>query len=82
MESEYEAIKVEDEKNIGDYIKIKTQITTLSKDFLRYLTSPHYIIPFMNSGRLLKVLYKKHSLYSIKVFTQILFYNRLYQMKA
>lgn len=55
LEAEQDSIKVEDEKNISDYIKIKTQITNLSKDFLRYLTIPHYIIPFMNSGRLLKV---------------------------
>ncbi|XP_046908826.2 exosome RNA helicase Mtr4 [Dermatophagoides farinae] len=49
-------IKIENEECIGDYVKTKNQITELTKEFLVFITTPRYILPFLNSGRLLKIV--------------------------
>ena len=55
LEKEYQSIEVLDEHKVGDYTKIKSQLNSLTQDFLRYLTDPKYIVPFLSSGRLVKV---------------------------
>ncbi|OTF83510.1 hypothetical protein BLA29_008142 [Euroglyphus maynei] len=49
-------IKIENEEYIADYVKVKNQITELTKEFLVFITTPRYILPFLNSGRLLKIV--------------------------
>ncbi|CAG2107236.1 unnamed protein product [Medioppia subpectinata] len=56
LQKEYDSTGVSDEHYVSDYIKVKTQLNSLSQAFLRYITSPQYIIPFLVSGRLLKVV--------------------------
>lgn len=55
LKEEHANIGVEDEKNISEYIKIKNNINKSSKEFLAFLTNPKYVLPFLNSGRLMKV---------------------------
>ncbi|KAH9413833.1 Exosome RNA helicase MTR4 [Dermatophagoides pteronyssinus] len=49
-------IKIDNEDCIAEYVKIKNQITDLTKEFLVFITTPRYILPFLNSGRLLKIV--------------------------
>lgn len=57
FKEEHANIKIDDEGNISEFIKIKKQICRHQKEFLAFLTSPRYILPFLNSGRLVKVFW-------------------------
>lgn len=65
LEAEYNSFTIRDEKNIADYFKIKTQIINSSKEFARFITNPVYILPFLNTGRLLKVCLNNYHVFSI-----------------
>ncbi|RWS12921.1 superkiller viralicidic activity 2-like 2 [Dinothrombium tinctorium] len=56
LEAQYEKIEVENEAKVGDYFKIKSELSHLSKQFLEYLRKPTYIVPFLQNGRLLKIV--------------------------
>ncbi|KAI2795921.1 Exosome RNA helicase MTR4 [Blomia tropicalis] len=58
LKLEHDRIKIKDEGIISKYIKIKDEITRASKEFLAYLTTPRYILPFLNPGRILKIVSK------------------------
>ncbi|RWS27306.1 superkiller viralicidic activity 2-like 2 [Leptotrombidium deliense] len=56
LESQYEKIEVKNEQKVGDYFKIKSELSHLSKQFLNFLRKPTYIVPFLQAGRLLKIV--------------------------
>lgn len=54
LKEEYDGINVADESTINAYMKLKSQINKYTVTFLKYLTNPRYILPFLNTGRLLR----------------------------
>lgn len=51
-----EKIKITNEEAISEYVKLNNQISESTKEFLEFLTLPKYIVPFLNVGRLLKIV--------------------------
>ena len=49
-------ILVDDEDRISDYFKIKDQLTILNNKFLVYLRDPKYLVPFLQPGRLVRIV--------------------------
>lgn len=49
-------IKIKNEETISEFVKLSNQISESTKDFLEFLTLPKYIVPFLNVGRLLKIV--------------------------
>lgn len=56
LTDEQSKIKIDNEKNVKDFFNIKKQIQVLSNDFLEYVRRPEYMIPFIQSGRLIKLV--------------------------
>ncbi|KAF7495704.1 ATP-dependent RNA helicase mtr4 [Sarcoptes scabiei] len=56
IKKDLEAIEIPDEKNIAEYVKVKNQIRDSTKEFLAFITLPRNILPFLNSGRLLRIV--------------------------
>ena len=56
LEAELKLFQIENEHVIGEYFKLRNQITQSSKEFTKYITNPQYILPFLNAGRLIKVI--------------------------
>ena len=52
-------IHIEDEKRVKDHFNIKNQISILSAEFTEYVRRPEHIMPFIQSGRLLKLVNDK-----------------------
>lgn len=56
MQQEYDDMVIEDEGNVRDYSKIRSKIDELNVEFLQYIRNPDYIIPFINDGRMVKIV--------------------------
>lgn len=54
-QKEYDNFEVPMESSIATYYHIRDQLDKLGKDFRSFLTSPKYLVPFLQSGRLVKV---------------------------
>lgn len=56
LEEQMSKLHVDDESRVSDYFKMKDQLTSLSNQFTQFIRKPKYLIPFLQSGRLLKVV--------------------------
>ncbi|KAG9510845.1 Exosome RNA helicase MTR4, partial [Fragariocoptes setiger] len=56
MEKQRSSIVIQDEKRCCNYFRIKNQIDKLNGEFVKYIQDPRYIKPFLNEGRLLKIV--------------------------
>lgn len=61
LTEEQNKIVISNEKKVRDYFNIKNQIQILSKEFTEYIRRPEHLMPFINSGRLIKVVSDKGS---------------------
>jgi len=55
LEARASEMKVDDEEETASYYKLREQLKTLGREFHSWLTRPQYIVPFMQSGRLVRV---------------------------
>ena len=53
---EHGKIRIDNEKKVKDYFNIKSQINVLSNEFTEFMRRPEYMIPFVQTGRLLKLV--------------------------
>lgn len=49
------AIKIPNETNIATYYNIRDQLDNLGKQFRSFITTPTYLVPFLQPGRMIKV---------------------------
>lgn len=54
-QKEFEAIHIPNEANIASYYNIREQLDQLGKQFRRFITTPTYLVPFLQPGRMVKV---------------------------
>ncbi|XP_040571158.1 exosome RNA helicase MTR4 [Lepeophtheirus salmonis] len=55
LEQKLEEIKISDEEEIASYYSLKEQLKNMSNEFHSWLIKPQYIVPFLQSGRLISV---------------------------
>ncbi|KAK4337313.1 hypothetical protein RND71_043599 [Anisodus tanguticus] len=56
LEQEHSKIKISNETNVKNYFTLKNQIKVMSFQFIEFIRRAEYIIPFIQSGRLLKIV--------------------------
>jgi ATP-dependent RNA helicase DOB1 len=59
LEMKYSAVTVEREEQVASYHKIRQQLETLGKELLNFIRKPQYLLPFLQPGRLIKVIVYK-----------------------
>ena len=55
-----------EEKQIEEYFEIRRQLDVLARDFREVVTHPTYVLPFLQSGRLVRVKVRKASVKKAK----------------
>ncbi len=55
LQAERDAIKVEDEKRVGEYLALAQQLRKLRKDLTSLVHAPKHALPFLQQGRLVRV---------------------------
>jgi ATP-dependent RNA helicase DOB1 len=56
IEQQISKLHIQDENRVSDYFKMKEQLTTLSNQFTHFIQKPKYLTPFMQHGRLVKIV--------------------------
>ncbi|ELU06394.1 hypothetical protein CAPTEDRAFT_155216 [Capitella teleta] len=56
LETEYSALSIPEEDSVASYYKIRQQLDNLGKELHAYITKPQYVLPFLQPGRLVKVV--------------------------
>jgi hypothetical protein len=59
FEDEHGEVKIEREAEVSHYYHLRQQIETLRSQLLGFITTPKNILPFLNPGRLIKVVNKE-----------------------
>lgn len=54
-QKEFDDIHIPNEENIASYYQIRDQLDNLGKQFRTFITTPTYLVPFLQPGRLIKV---------------------------
>ncbi|KAK6624711.1 hypothetical protein RUM44_011570 [Polyplax serrata] len=54
-QEEYDKIVIPKESLVASYFKIREHLEQLGKQFQSYLTKPNYLLPFLQTGRLVRV---------------------------
>ena len=57
LEKKHAAMTIDREEEIASYHKLRQQLHGLEKEMQRYLQKPQYILPFLQPGRLIKVVH-------------------------
>ena len=57
LEKERSSMVIEDEESLKDYYDLLQQYKTLKRDVRDIVLSPKYVLPFLQSGRLVRVQY-------------------------
>ena len=55
-EENYHRMEIADEEQVASYFKIRQQLDALGQELRSYILKPVYLLPFLQPGRLLKVL--------------------------
>ncbi len=55
LEAKRDAIVIKNEENVTAYYRIRQQLTKLGKELQLYIVQPNYCVPFLQSGRLVRV---------------------------
>ncbi|XP_061732578.1 exosome RNA helicase MTR4 [Nerophis ophidion] len=55
LEKEYNNINIPNEESVVTYFKIRQQLAKLGKEIQEFIHKPKYCLPFLQSGRLIKV---------------------------
>lgn len=56
LEEQYHTIEIPNEESVVTYFKIRQQLAKLSKEIQEFIHKPKYCLPFLQPGRLVKVL--------------------------
>ena len=56
LEAKYNSFDIKNEEQIASYYKIKQQLKNLNKELLSFIQKPMYILPFLQPGRLIRVV--------------------------
>lgn len=56
LEAQYNKIVIPNEENVVIYYRIRQQLAKLGKDIEEYIHKPKYCLPFLQPGRLVKVV--------------------------
>lgn len=56
LTNDISSITINNEEQVEDYFKVKKQIDLLTEKFLVFIRKPKYILPFLQSGRLIHVV--------------------------
>jgi len=51
----HDELAVDREPEVAAYYQLRQQLSTLKKDYQKYITLPKYIVPFLNPGRVVHV---------------------------
>lgn len=54
-QKEFDEIHIPNEENIASYYQIRDQLDNLGKQFRTFITTPVYLVPFLQPGRLIKI---------------------------
>ncbi|KAK7550811.1 ATP-dependent RNA helicase DOB1 [Phyllosticta citricarpa] len=60
LEHEKASLSIPDEPTIRDYYDLRQQITTYTQDMRAVIMHPNYCLPFLQSGRLVKVKFRDY----------------------
>lgn len=52
----YNALEIPNEEGVVTYYKIRQQLAKLAKEIEEYVQKPKYCLPFLQPGRLVKVI--------------------------
>lgn len=74
LEEERDSIKIEEEQKVSDYFKIKAHYSELAAEYSTTIRKPLYCLPFLQSGRLIKVL-NKLAFFISNLLILLLFYS-------
>ncbi len=55
LETKRDAIVIKNEENVTAYYRIRQQLKKLGKELQLYIVQPIYCVPFLQSGRLVRV---------------------------
>lgn len=55
LEAKVAAVKIPMEEEVTSYARLRAQLATLGTEFHSWLTKPQYIVPFLQTGRLVRV---------------------------
>lgn len=69
LEGQYNKIAIPNEENVVIYYKIRQQLAKLGKEIEDYIHKPKYCLPFLQPGRLVKVIWS---------FSSFVFISNLY----
>jgi ATP-dependent RNA helicase DOB1 len=58
FEEEHDQVVIEREAEVSHYYHLRQQIETLRTQLMNFITQPKYILPFLNPGRIIKVVNK------------------------
>lgn len=56
QEELHSSVSVDREEQVTSYYKIRQQLETLSRELLSFIQKPQYLLPFLQPGRLVKVV--------------------------
>lgn len=56
MEAEHAGVAVEGEAGVREYAELREQLRKLHRDRRRIVTAPQHVLPFLQPGRLIRVL--------------------------
>lgn len=56
LEDMYNSIEIPNEDSVVTYYKIRQQLAKLAKDIEEFVHKPKYCLPFLQPGRLVKVI--------------------------
>lgn len=54
-QKEFDEIHIPNEENIASYYQIRDQLDNLGKQFRKFITTPVFLVPFLQPGRLIKI---------------------------
>lgn len=57
LEGQYNKIAIPNEENVVIYYKIRQQLAKMGKEIEEYVHKPKYCLPFLQPGRLVKVIW-------------------------
>lgn len=55
LQEKHSSIEIENEDDVDVYYKIKKQLAVLTEEYRTYIIQPEYCVPFLQTGRLIKV---------------------------
>lgn len=58
LEKQRDAVVIDNEESVTNYYRIRQQLAKLDSQMQQYITKPKYIVPFLQPGRLVKIVHE------------------------